>query len=43
MLYAIVTGVVVFLIGNFFLPAQTAALIGFVTGLLVFFGFNNRS
>lgn len=40
MLYAILVGIVVFLIGNLFLSAGTAALIGFVVGLLVFFGAN---
>lgn len=38
MIYAILVGLVVFLIGNLFLEAGTAALIGFVCGLLVFFG-----
>lgn len=42
MLYALLVGLLVFLIGNLFLAAQTAALIGFVVGLLVFFGFVGR-
>lgn len=42
MIYAIVTGLIVFLIGNLFLPAGTAAFIGFVVGLLVFFSFTSR-
>lgn len=42
MVYSIIVGLVVFLIANLFLPAQTAALIGFIVGLLVFFGFSTR-
>lgn len=42
MIYAIFVGIVVFLIGNFFLAAGTAGIVGLATSLAVFFGFRQQ-